>query len=152
MLYLLAQWLDFEGILNLDRYQVAGRDSFGVQGKGRKVRPCFIDDRTRKLLDIYLSARTDNHPALFLAHQTGSRLSKSGLQIIFARANTLVDFGVPLHPHVLRHSFATDLLMNNANLRYTQAMLGHASILTTQVYTHVVDADLHNIHKQFHTT
>lgn len=138
-------------LLSLDIHQVANTDTFTVIGKGRKPRLCFIDPRTRAFIHEYLAARTDNNPALFIAHQTGGRLSKSALQIIFARANTLVDFGVRLHPHVLRHSFATDLLRNNANMRNVQVMLGHSSIQTTQYYTHVVDYDLQKVHREMHT-
>jgi site-specific recombinase XerD len=138
-------------LLGLDRYQIVRGDVFTVTGKGRKTRPCFLDKRTRQALDDYLATRDDNHPALFISHQTGQRLSKSGLQLIFARSNTLIDFGFPLHAHILRHSFATNLLINNANLRYTQEMLGHTSILTTQIYTHVVNEDLKQIHERFHT-
>lgn len=138
-------------LLGLDRHDLAGRDSFAVRGKGGKIRPCFIDDRASRLLKEYFAIRNDANPAAFISHQTGQRLSKSGLQLIYARANTLVNFGIALHHHVLRHSFATNLLKNNANLRYTQAMMGHASILTTQIYTHVVDADLHAIYREKHS-
>lgn len=138
-------------MLSLDRHQVAHGDTFTVVGKGRKARLCFIDLRTRLLLQEYLRYRHDKNPALFISHQTGGRLSKSGLQIVFARANTLVDFGVRLHPHVLRHSFATDLLRNNTNMRNVQVMLGHSSIQTTQYYTHVVDFDLAQAYRVGHT-
>lgn len=138
-------------LLSLDRHQIAQGNTFTVVGKGRKPRLCFLDVRTRSYLNDYLAARTDSNPALFISHQTGGRLSKSGLQTIFARSNTLVDFGVPLHPHVLRHSFATNLLRNNANMRYTQEMLGHASIATTQMYSHVTNEDLRSIYNLHHT-
>lgn len=148
---LYASGLRASELLGLDTHQIVGRDSFTVIGKGRKPRLCFLDDRAEHLITDYLYCRDDHNPALFISHQTGRRLSKSGLQIIFARANTLVDFGVPLHPHVLRHSFATDLLRNNTNMRHTQVMLGHSSIQTTQMYTHVIDHDLREIYRQKHS-
>lgn len=136
---------------SLDRASLRPDNTFTVIGKGSKARLCFMDDRARQYIDAYLAARTDSHPALFLADQTGNRLSKSGLQIVFDRARRLVDFPIPVHAHVLRHSFATNLLRNNANLRYTQVMLGHSSIITTQMYSHVVDADLQKIYNEYHT-
>lgn len=136
---------------SLDRASLRPDNTFTVIGKGSKARLCFMDDRARQYIDAYLAARTDSNSALFLADQTGNRLSKSGLQLIFDRARRLVDFPIPVHAHVLRHSFATNLLRNNANLRYTQAMLGHSSIITTQMYSHVVDADLQKIYNEYHT-
>lgn len=135
----------------LNRLDLRTDGTFTVVGKGRKARLCFLDDRAKLYIDAYLKTRTDNNPALFIAEQTGLRLSKSGLQFIFARANRLVDFGAPIHPHTLRHSFATDLLRNNTNMRHVQAMLGHSSIQTTQMYTHVVDYDLRMVHQEKHT-
>lgn len=138
-------------LLSMNRQSIRDDNTFTIVGKGRKERLCFIDQRTRQYIDAYLGARCDANPALFIADQTGQRLSKSGLQIIFARARRLVDFTVPVHPHTLRHSFATNLLRNNANLRYTQVMLGHSSITTTQIYSHVVDPDLQRIYESAHT-
>src|SRR5688572_1196906 len=138
---------------------------FTVVGKGGKVRLCFIDDRTAKYLDDYLRLRTegytvyvnhrgkttnrvryfqepDNHPALFLQRQTGQRLEPSGVQEILKNSRVRAGLTERITPHTLRHSFATDLLRNNANIRYVQAMLGHSSLETTQMYTHVVDNDL----------
>lgn len=135
----------------LDRWEVTRADYFAVAGKSAHTRPCFIDERARKHLDAYLALRTDNNPALFISHQTGKRLSKSGLQIIFARINRLVDFGFWVHAHTLRHSFATGLLMDDVDIRHIQAMMGHTSVQTTQIYTHVLDPDLHNIYRSKHT-
>lgn len=135
----------------LDRANIRDDNTFTVIGKGSKARLCFLDDRTRQLIDAYLLVRTDSNPALFIADQTGRRLSKSGLQIIFARASRLVDFKTPVHPHVLRHSYATNLLRNNTNLRYVQEFLGHSSIQTTQMYTHVVNQDLRKVYNESHS-
>lgn len=136
---------------SLDRASLRPDNTFTIVGKGSKSRLCFMDERTRHYIDEYLSARPDNHPALFIADYTGNRLSKSGLQLIFNRARKLVDFQVPLHAHTLRHSFATNLLKNNANLRYTQVMLGHSSIVTTQMYSHVTNPDLQRVYEEFHS-
>lgn len=138
-------------LLQLNRGSLRTDGTFTVIGKGNKPRLCFTDARARKYIHEYLSMRRDTHPALFVSHQTGARLSKSQLQLIFARIRELVCFDVPVHPHILRHSFATNLLQNNANLRYAQAMLGHSSIQTTQMYSHVVDNDLKRIHELAHT-
>jgi integrase/recombinase XerD len=136
---------------NLDRSSIHEDNTFTVMGKGNKARLCFIDERTRLYLEEYLFLRTDSNPALFVADHTNGRLSKSALQLIFARARRLVDFDIPVHPHTLRHSFATNLLKNNANMRYVQEMLGHSSIQTTQIYTHVVNLDLKKVYAATHT-
>ena len=136
---------------SLNRHDIKPDGTFTVVGKGSKARLCFFYQRTRDAIDVYLAARTDSHKALFLSHQSGKRLSKTGLQVIFARANRIAGLPIPLHPHVLRHSFATNLLRNNANLRYTQVFLGHSSITTTQMYSHVTDPDLKAIYEQHHS-
>lgn len=130
----------------LDRGQI--RESrFTVIGKGGKPRLCFVDKRTEKLLGLYLATRTDNHPALFLT-DAGARISPGVVQETFKSIRRST--GIEVSPHTLRHSFATDLLKNNANMRYVQAMLGHSSLQTTQVYTHVVDNDLEAVYKAHH--
>lgn len=138
-------------LINLDRGAIREDNTFTVTGKGQKVRLCFIDTRTREYLDQYLALRIDNNPALFIANQGGKRISKSTLQLIFDNVRSKVDFKVQVHPHTLRHSFATDLLRNNTNLLYVRDLLGHSSIITTQIYTHVVDEDLHQVYAEKHT-
>lgn len=126
-------------------------NSFTVVGKGGKARLCFIDGRTASLLDAYLTSRIDENPALFIADVNKLRITAGNVQEIFKYARKKAGFTKPIHPHTMRHSFATDLLRNNANLRYVQAMLGHSSIQTTQMYTHVVDIDLQRIHDKYHS-
>lgn len=120
---------------------------FTVVGKGGKPRLCFLDERTKVLLELYLEERTDNHPALFLT-DAGQRITPGVIQETFKSVRKVS--GIEVHPHTLRHSFATDLLMNNANMRYVQVMLGHSSLQTTQIYTHVVDNDLEAVYKSSH--
>jgi site-specific recombinase XerD len=136
---------------NLNRADLRNDNTFTVVGKGGKARLCFFDSRARDYIENYLAARADTNPALFIADQTGKRLSKSGLQMIFDRARRLVDFHIPVHAHTLRHSYATNLLQNNTNMRYVQEMLGHSSITTTQMYTHVVNQDLRRVYEESHT-
>jgi site-specific recombinase XerD len=138
-------------LCRLNRSDIRPDGSFTVFGKGSKYRLCFIDERTRMFLEDYLMMRTDSNPALFTANQNGLRLSKHTLQRIFEYARGRVDFEVLVHAHMLRHSFATDLLRNNTNMRYVQVMLGHSSLTTTQMYTHVVDEDLHRVYATNHT-
>jgi len=125
--------------------------SFTVVGKGGKARLCFMDERTLSLIASYLAMRKDNHPALFLSEQSGERLTPANIQFVFRLARKKAGFTKPIHPHTLRHSFATDLLKNNTNIRYVQAMLGHSSLETTQMYTHVVNEDLRKVYKNSHT-
>lgn len=134
-------------LLQLDKSDIREDGTFTVVGKGRKPRLCFLDQRARTHVRNYLEERTDNCPALFISHQTGQRLSKSQLQNVFALFNTLADFAFPIHPHTVRHSFATDMLRNNVNMRYVQEMLGHSSIQTTQMYSHVTNIDLRRVYE-----
>lgn len=146
--HLYSYGLRVSELCSLDRAQLMG-DSYTIVGKGGKPRLCFLDGRTRTLLDLYLETRTDNHPALYLT-DSGKRITPGVIQETFKSVRK--KSGVDAHPHTLRHSFATDLLKNNANMRYVQVMLGHSSLQTTQMYTHVVDNDLQAIYKSHHTT
>jgi site-specific recombinase XerD len=124
-------------------------NSYTLMGKGGKARLCFVDERTSSLVNEYLSLRTDGNQALFICAQNGLRITKGNIQFIFRTCSKRS--GIQnVHPHTMRHSFATNLLKNNCNLRYVQELLGHASIQTTQIYTHVVNQDLKNIYKQYH--
>lgn len=145
--FLYASGVRISELCSLNRDQLK-ENSFTVVGKGGKARLCFIDDRTRTLLDIYLETRTDNNPALFLT-DANKRISPGVIQETFKSIRKTS--GIEAHPHTLRHSFATDLLKNNANLRYVQALLGHARLDTVQVYTHVVDYDLERVYRSHHT-
>lgn len=148
--FLYASGLRASEICQLDRDSIK-QGTFTVIGKGNKPRLCFIDLRTQDILKKYLSIRTDSNPALFYCPQTGKRLTTGNLQRIFLRVSKLGNLAQPIHPHTLRHSFATNLLKNNANMRYVQVLLGHSSLQTTQMYTHVVDRDLEAVYAQFHT-
>jgi site-specific recombinase XerD len=137
------------------------RKEFTVRGKGQKDRPIFISDRAAHWITTYLEKRTDLSSALFVRYggtkqtdTTGdfSRLSTRSVQRIVEQYARLAGVTKKVTPHTLRHSFATDLLMNGADIRSVQAMLGHSNIATTQIYTHVTDLHLKNIHEKFHDT
>lgn len=139
--------------INLDRRE------FMVRGKGQKDRPIFVSQQAADWLKLYLEKRTDNLPALFIsyggraiANTSGNyrRLTPRSIQRMVAHYSLLAGITRHVSPHVLRHSFATDLLMNGADIRSVQAMLGHSNIATTQIYTHVTDPHLKSIHEKFH--
>lgn len=148
---LFASGLRSAELRSMDRTTIRHDGTFTIKGKGKKKRLCFTDKNTRHYLDEYLSLRLDSNKALFISGQNGKRLSKHTFQLIFENARHKVDFDVDFHGHTMRHSFATDLLRNGANLRYVQEMLGHSSIQTTQIYTHVVDLDLQDAHQKYHS-
>lgn len=127
-------------------------NSFTVVGKGNKARLCFYDERTNFFIEEYLMHRTDSNPALFINNQNGQRITASGVQEVFRLARKKAGLKIPIHPHTLRHSFATDFLRNNGNMRYLQALLGHSSLETTQMYSHVVDEDLRKVYALHHAT
>ena len=133
------------------------KDEFSIRGKGDKVRVVFLTDMAKSTLREYLKARKDMDDALFI--QLGKnaksakdlRLTPRAVQRIVKFYATKAGITRTVTPHVIRHSFATDLLQNGADLRSVQALLGHANIATTQVYTHVTDKHLHDIHRRFHS-
>jgi site-specific recombinase XerD len=138
-------------LISLNRSDIRDDGTFTVIGKGRKARLCFADERSLELLDQYLKLRNDTNPALFVSNDNGQRIKASNIQQMFRLLSAQGNFKIAIHPHVLRHSFATNLLRNNTNIRYVQVMLGHSSLETTQMYTHVVNEDLKAIYMKHHT-
>ncbi len=135
------------------------RQEFSVRGKGDKIRIVFVSNTAKDAIEEYLTARTDIDPALFIRDKTGTnkeadakglRLTPRSVQRIVKHYATKAGIVKNVHPHTLRHSFATDLLQSGADIRSVQAMLGHANITTTQIYTHVTNKNLKNIHDKFH--
>jgi site-specific recombinase XerD len=137
------------------------RDEFSVRGKGDKVRVVFLSNTAREAIRAYLKERKDFDEAMFIQYGKNAkqtqvknkdlRLTPRSVQRIIRRYATVAGITRKVTPHVIRHSFATDLLSNGADLRSVQALLGHANIATTQVYTHVTDKHLRDIHKKFHS-
>jgi site-specific recombinase XerD len=133
------------------------RDEFSVRGKGDKVRVVFISDEARSTIKNYLAARKDLDDALFIRYGRkahvgiDARVTPRTVQRLLKQYAAKAGITRKVTPHVIRHSFATDLLSNGADLRSVQALLGHAHIGTTQVYTHVTDAHLRAVHKKFHS-
>jgi len=125
---------------------------FTVIGKGGRTRLCFIDTRTRMFLHNYLGMRKDNNPALFIGQKTGDRITANSIQDMFRFARKKAGFDWPVHPHTLRHSFATNLMKNGAHIYAISQLMGHSSLDTTKIYLHLYDAELKRVHKQYHTT
>jgi site-specific recombinase XerD len=130
-----------------------------VRGKGQKDRPIFISPEAAEWLGRYIEKRQDNTRPLFIRYNGSKAVDSSGnfhrltarsVQRLVSRHATLAGITKHVSPHTLRHSFATDLLMNGADLRSVQAMLGHSNIATTQIYTHVTDPHLKSVHERFH--
>lgn len=135
------------------------RDEFTVRGKGDKPRIIFLSDDARQWIKAYLTKRQDMSPHLFVSHDRAKKrrddsgpLTPRSIERIVKKYGKTAGITKKITPHTMRHTFATDLLRNGADLRSVQAMLGHASITTTQVYTHVTDKHLKEIHKKHHGT
>ncbi len=132
------------------------REEFSVRGKGDKIRVVFLSNTAKSALKEYLGKRKDMDDAMFVrygrkANDGGDlRISPRLVQRLIKKYAAEAGITRKVTPHVIRHSFATDLLQNGADLRSVQALLGHANIGTTQVYTHVTDKHLHEVHKKFH--
>ena len=132
-------------------------DEFSIRGKGGKVRVVFISDEARKAIKEYLALRKDMSDALFVKLNEEKKnksesegLTRRSIERIVKRYAIIAGISKKVSPHTLRHMFATDLLSNGADLRSVQAMLGHSNIATTQIYTHVTDKHLRDVHKKFH--
>jgi site-specific recombinase XerD len=157
---LFSSGLRVSELVGLDRDHInLKRLEFMVRGKGQKDRPIFISPEAAKWIEHYLSKREDTVRPLFVRYSGRKQVDLSGnfhrltarsVQRIVARYALLAGITKHVSPHTLRHSYATDLLMNGADLRSVQAMLGHSNIATTQIYTHVTDPHLKSVHQQFH--
>ncbi|MFA6100121.1 MAG: tyrosine-type recombinase/integrase [Patescibacteria group bacterium] len=157
-------------LANLKKDQInLERDEFSVRGKGDKVRLVFISHQARHWLKEYLKQRQDESPFMFIRHdrakpstsspshlQKGEGAKEVGaltprsIERLVHRYAVMAGITKKVSPHSLRHSFATDLLMNGADLRSVQSMLGHSSITTTQIYTHITNQQLREVHQAFH--
>lgn len=158
-------------LCSLSRNLNANSEELSVRGKGGKIRVVFISERARNALKQYLNARKDMEEGLFVSVEPvelGSAKNKSkkdpkkykgkehgsldrrSIERIVKFYATKAGIAKKVTPHVIRHCFATDLLGNGADIRSVQALLGHSSIMTTQIYTHVTDKHLRDIHRKFH--
>lgn len=158
---LFSSGLRVSELVGLDKDHInLKRREFMVRGKGQKDRPIFISPDAAVWIQNYLDKRADNSKPLFI-RTSGTkqelktdgnyyRLTARSVQRLVARYALLAGITKHVSPHTLRHSFATDLLMNGADLRSVQAMLGHSNIATTQIYTHVTDPHLREVHQKFH--
>jgi len=158
---LFSSGLRVSELVNLNRDHVnTKRREFMVRGKGQKDRPVFIGAAAADRVNDYLGSRLDNLPPLFLSYSRNNsasnqgdyrRLTSRSIQRIISKYARLAGITKHVSPHTMRHSFATDLLMNGADLRSVQSMLGHSNIATTQVYTHVTDEHLREVYEKFHS-
>lgn len=147
-------------LCSLDRDKIdLARGELSVMGKGRKIRLVFLSDTAREAIKQYLDKRLDVDEALFVrilktknfSKDTNYRLTPRSIQRVVKKYAIMAGImGKKVSPHSLRHTMATDLLRNGADIRSVQAMLGHASVTTTQIYTHVTDVRLREVHKKFH--
>jgi site-specific recombinase XerD len=157
---LFSSGLRVSELVGLDRDHInLKRREFMVRGKGQKDRPIFISEDAAEWVQRYLDKRTDNTKPLFIRYSGSKQVDLSGnfhrltarsVQRLIARYAALAGITKHVSPHTMRHSYATDLLMNGADLRSVQALLGHSNISTTQIYTHVTDPHLKKIHEKFH--
>lgn len=157
---LFSSGLRVSELVGLDRDHInLKRREFMVRGKGQKDRPIFISVEAAKWIQEYLDKRNDTTKPLFIRYggrktidRTGNyhRLTARSIQRLVAHYALLAGITKHVSPHTMRHSFATNLLMNGADLRSVQAMLGHSNIATTQIYTHVTDPHLRAVHEKFH--
>jgi len=128
------------------------RDEASVRGKGEKVRVVFISPEAKEKVREYLKARKDMEEALFVDGRPSKphRITPRDVQRHLKTYVTKAGITNVVTPHTLRHAFATDLLNNGADIRSVQQLLGHASITTTQIYTHITDKHLREVHKKYH--
>jgi len=144
--------------LDIDKVDLERRE-FGIVGKGGRARVVFLSSRAADWIKKYLNNRKDNFKPLFIRHKgkveptttdEKMRLTPRSVQRMIKKYGRKIKLPVDVTPHVLRHSFATDLLMAGADLRSVQEMLGHKNVSTTQIYTHITNKQLREVHAAFH--
>ena len=143
-------------LASLDRDLDLSKGEFSIRGKGEKVRVVFLSETARKAIKEYLVKRKDMEEAMFIQISTinkknFSRLTPRSIERIVKYYAIKACISKKVTPHIIRHSFATDLLQNGADIRSVQMMLGHSNISTTQIYTHITDKQLQEVHKKFHS-
>ncbi len=158
---LFSSGLRVSELVNLNRDHInTKRREFMVRGKGQKDRPVFISQAAADWVEQYLETRQDTLAPLFISYSKNVEANTSGdyrrltarsIQRMVSKYARLAGITKHVSPHTMRHSFATDLLMNGADLRSVQSMLGHSNISTTQIYTHVTDAHLKDVYEKFHS-
>jgi site-specific recombinase XerD len=144
--------------LNRENVNVKTKE-FTVMGKGKKIRTVYLTPRAVEMMEDYLKERTDNFSPLFVnarerkdeleTNGESRRLTRTAVEVMMRDRGRKAGITKPVTPHVLRHTFATSLLKNGADLRSVQELLGHANIATTQIYTHFANADLKRTHEKF---
>ncbi len=156
MLLLFSSGLRISELTSLNRNHIdLKRKEFSIIGKGSKIRIVFISDNAKGALEYYLNKRKDLDKALFVRQpkkndNSSLRITPRSIQRIVAQCAKEAGILKKVTPHVLRHSFATNLLQNGADIRSVQALLGHSSINTTQIYTHVTDKGLKDVYNKFY--
>ena len=142
-------------LCSLNRDLDLSKDEFSIRGKGEKVRVVFLSPTAKEAIKVYLKNRKDLDEPLFVQNSRNrsdsGRLTPRSIERIVKYYAIKAGISKKVTPHVIRHSFATDLLSNGADIRSVQMMLGHANIATTQIYTHVTDSQLRDVHKKFHS-
>lgn len=144
-------------LCSLDRYMSFDRGEITVRGKGDKLRVVFLTAESKKAIKNYLEKRTDAEEALFISYTKAmdpkpiGRITPRTVERLIKHYATAAGIPKKVTPHMLRHQFGTDLLMNGADLRSVQELLGHANIATTQIYTHVTNKELKEVHSAFHS-
>ncbi|MCD6568840.1 tyrosine-type recombinase/integrase [bacterium] len=146
-------------LVNLNKNQIKIENfdedlEINIIGKGGRIRPVYLSPRALKALKDYLDRRNDNNKALFINYKgpkPGNRLTARSVENIVRKYALKAGISIPVTPHTLRHSFATDLLMRGVDLRLVQEFLGHKNIATTQIYTHITSKKLKDIHKSYHS-
>lgn len=158
---LFSSGLRVSEIVGLDRQHInTKRREFTVRGKGQKDRPIFISERAASHIESYIEHRNDSLSPLFINYSRNSSSSNSGsfrrlstrsVQRIIEKYTKLAGITKHVTPHTMRHSYATNLLTNGADIRSVQSMLGHSNISTTQIYTHITDKHLKDVYSKFHS-
>ena len=136
-------------LVNLNIDDIRDR-RFSIIGKGGKPRLCFIDERTEFYMRQYIDLREDDCLALLVSNYNPHRLKRSDIELIVGNAAKKAGLKRRVTPHTIRHSFATDFLKNNGNMRYLSVIMGHSSMDTTAVYAHVIDNDLEEQYRKYH--
>lgn len=142
-------------LCSLNRDLDLSKEEFSIRGKGEKVRVVFLSDSAKDAIREYLKNRKDLYEPMFVQYSRNNsksnRLTPRSIERIVKFYAIKAGISKKVTPHVIRHSFATDLLSNGADIRSVQMMLGHANIATTQIYTHITDKQLRDVHKKFHS-